>query len=159
MTGSMVQFDSDNTRFLMCARAVAIHKERILLFNVVGWDWWALPGGRVEIQENSKDALKREMREELSTEIRVGKLVWIVENFFKERDINYHELGMYYRIKIPANSLILNSEEHFCRDGGATIRFKWFPLGGLENINLHPVFLRKALQNLPKRTAHIIWQD
>lgn len=159
MTGSMVQFDSGNTRFLMCARAIAIHKEQILLFNVVGWDWWALPGGRVEIQENSKDALQREMQEELSTNIRVGKLVWIVENFFKERDKNYHELGMYYRIRIPADSLILHSEEHFCKDGNATIRFKWFPLSGLENINLHPVFLRKALQNMPKRTKHIIWKD
>lgn len=161
MTDNMLQFDAGNIRFLMCVRGIAIHKERVLLFNVIGWDWWALPGGRVEIQEKSEDALKREMLEELGADVKVGKLVWIVENFFKDResDRSFHELGMYYRIKIPTNSLILHSEEYFCKDGGATIRFKWFPLTGLEKIDLRPVFLRKALKNIPKRTSHIVWYD
>jgi ADP-ribose pyrophosphatase YjhB (NUDIX family) len=53
MTDNMVQFDAGNTRFAMCARGIAIHEKRVLLFNVVGWHWWALPGGRVDMLEIS----------------------------------------------------------------------------------------------------------
>lgn len=159
MDDNMVQFDKGDTRFHLGTRGVIIHRERVLLFNVIGWDWWGLPGGRIEIQEKSEDVLKREMQEELGTDVKVGRLVWVVENFFKERDRTYHELDMFYHIKIPANSLILRSEEHFCKDGGATIRFKWFPLSELDNIDLRPVFLRKALQKIPANIEHVIWYD
>ena len=32
-------------------------------------DWWEFPGGKVESGETTKDALKREIREELASEI------------------------------------------------------------------------------------------
>lgn len=32
-------------------------------------DWWEFPGGKIEPEETPDDALKREIREELATEI------------------------------------------------------------------------------------------
>lgn len=42
-------------------------------------DWWEFPGGRIEPEESQEDALKREIREELATEIEVGTLLTTVE--------------------------------------------------------------------------------
>lgn len=39
-------------------------------------------GGGIEFLENSKDALKREFKEELNIEISVGKFLGISENIF-----------------------------------------------------------------------------
>ena len=159
MADNMVQFDSGNNRFLMSTRGIALDKGRVLLFNVIGWDWWALPGGRVEIQEKSEDALRREMQEELNTTVKVGRLVWIVENFFRENERSYHEVGMYYLMDLPTDSTVITSQESTSKDGPVTLRFRWFRLQELDKINLRPAFLRKALQNLPKQIEHVIWHD
>ncbi len=159
MNFNMVQFDSGANRFLMCARGIALDEGRVLLFNVIGWDWWALPGGRVEIREKSEDTLIREMQEELNTVVKVGRLLWIVENFFKENERSYHEIGMYYLMDLPVDSAVITSQEYTCKDGPVTLRFRWFLLEELENTNLRPTFLRKALQQMPEQTEHVIWHD
>ena len=41
--------------------------------------WWEFPGGKIEPDESPQQALKREIREELDTDISVGTLLTTVE--------------------------------------------------------------------------------
>ena len=43
-------------------------------------DWWEFPGGKVEEGESREDALRREIREELNTEVSVDRFVMTVEH-------------------------------------------------------------------------------
>lgn len=42
-------------------------------------DWWEFPGGKIEENESPRDAVSREIREELGVSIDVGDRIYVVE--------------------------------------------------------------------------------
>ena len=57
-------------------------------------------GGGIEFLEKSEDALKREFKEELNIDIKVGKFLGISENIFTYNGKNAHELILFYNVDI-----------------------------------------------------------
>ena len=53
-------------------------------------DWWEFPGGKMEVGETPEEALKREIREELSAEISVGELLCTVEYDYPAFHLTMH---------------------------------------------------------------------
>lgn len=57
-------------------------------------------GGGINFLENSKEALKREFKEELNIDINVGEFLGISENIFTYNGKNAHELILFYNVDI-----------------------------------------------------------
>ena len=53
-------------------------------------DWWEFPGGKMEAGETPEEALKREIREELSTEIGVDEFLCTVEYDYPKFHLTMH---------------------------------------------------------------------
>ena len=57
-------------------------------------------GGGIEFLENSKDALKREFKEELNIDINVEEFLGLSENIFTYNGKNAHELILFYNVNV-----------------------------------------------------------
>ena len=70
-------------------------------------DWWEFPGGKIEPGEAPEDALKREIREELATEIKVEDLLTKVEYDYP----HFHLIMHCYLCSIESGQLSLLEHE------------------------------------------------
>ena len=95
-------------------------------------DWWEFPGGKMEAGESPEEALKREIREELSTDISVDDLLCTVEYDYPKFHLTLH----CYLCSLLAETLRLNEHESarwLTKDELDTVR--WLP-ADLEVVDL-----------------------
>lgn len=157
----MISFDVSDKRFSHRTVGVFVDEEHVLLHRLEKDDFWALPGGRVELLEHTQQALIREMQEEIGVEVQAQRLLFVVENFFELEGKKFHELGFYYLLSADKTLPIYRKDiEHRGTEMGQTLIYKWFPLRDLPGVRLFPTFLREKLQRLPEHTEHIVhWDD
>ena len=87
-------------------------------------DWWEFPGGKMEPGELPQDALKREIREELSTEINVNEYLCTVEYDYPKFHLTMH----CYLCSLLTDVLHLNEHE----------AARWLAKGELDSVNWLP---------------------
>lgn len=71
-------------------------------------DWWEFPGGKIEPGESHKEALRREIREELATDIEVGSLLTTVEYDYPKFHLTMH---CYLCTVVRGNLTLLEHED------------------------------------------------
>ena len=120
------------------AAGVIIHNNKLLVHKSINSDHYCLIGGRVEIGEDSENALKREIEEELGKEVYITGYISTVENFFEYEGKKVHEIMFIHRAEFvdENDKKIEYSLKNI--EGKDYLHYEWLDLNKLEDYLIVP---------------------
>ncbi len=124
------------TELEILARGVCIDDGKILLCQTKGDSNTYLPGGHVEFKETVKEALCREIREELGVGSTAGRFLGAVEHTFEQKGEPHCEINLLFELssdELNAGSRPASQEDY--------IEFHWVPLADIAEFKLEPAVL------------------
>ena len=144
-----VKIDSTEGKFKFRVCGIVRVNNKYLTVKIQNNDFYCLPGGHVELGEDTETAVLREMKEELGYEVQIVRLVSIIQNFFKAKDGRmFHELGYYYIVE-PTNIDEVNLEDYIRMENDKgemkRLEFRWFTLDELKETRFLPEVLKSKL--------------
>lgn len=128
------------------ARGVCVQNGKVLLCRAKGGNSTYLPGGHIEFGETGRQALVREMQEEMGIDSQAGELLGVVENQFLQHGKPHAEINLVFAMSVPDDTEARAQEDW--------IEFEWRDLDDLENANLLPAAMKQFLD--PKRSSALL---
>ena len=108
------------------ARGVCVLDGKILLCKAKGGATTYLPGGHVEFGETGREALVREVKEELGVDAGTGAFLGVVENSFQQRGKPHAEVNLVYELTLPVDVEARSQEDW--------IEFEWRDVADLGDL-------------------------
>ncbi len=156
-----IRIDNDAGKFKFRVCGILEHKNKILTVRINKDSHCCLPGGHVELGEDTDHAILREMKEELGYDVKIERLIAINQNFFYTKDHKpFHEIGYYYIVKaVDENNINENNYVREELDKGKIqhLEFNWVTKEELKNIDFRPKFIADCLDL--KQTKIITTKD
>jgi len=136
-----IKFEQDKFKFNVRSSCIIKDKEhkKVILTNmraIKDHEAFILPGGRLEILENSYEAICRELEEELEIELEY-KLISIEENIVK--DNKFHMLEFVFYAEIERFDQIKTLDDGWDK-------FKIVEIKNIDNYDIRPKTMKKLIK-------------
>lgn len=134
------------------ARAIIIKDGKVLLAQAKGYKNTFLPGGHIEFGESAKDALIRELAEELGLKCEVSQFLGLVEHKWEKRGVLHCEINQVFEV----NCSELHSDTSPIAEEGH-LEFFWADSTQLESLQPYP--FRKLIQAKINGIDSVWWES
>ena len=152
MSGTDIQFKINDIIFNCRAVAIISYDDKILFQKRKKDEFWALPGGKIRLGETTKDAITRELKEELGlVNFNVSDVATVSEYFFEFGKDKYHQFIFGHKVSVLDSEWIFKDETFIGIEEPENLEFKWFELNELETEPIKPDFLKEQLENLSSK--------
>ncbi len=150
-----IRISTENEKFKYRVSGLLIKNNKLLVVKIDNNSFYCLPGGHVELLEDTREAIIREFKEETNIDVNIKSLLYIIENFFKSGKYNCHEVGIYYLLDteqlINFDDYVVDEQD---KDKITKLSFKWFDIDNLKNVK--PEFLKDRIRNNKNNIQHLI---
>jgi len=160
-----IKIKNDKIQYKFRVSGCIIVNDKILVVQIMNNGFYCLPGGHVQLGESSEDAIKREIKEEVSLiidNIKMNfktKLIGINESIFKRKDNTLiHETTFIYNIYLNFKEELLIDKIVYEQDEGIDkkLDFKWIKLEKLQQINFKPEYILQQIIDKDFSLKHYI---
>ena len=139
---------------------VLLSEGQVLVQREINDTEFALPGGHVAWGETSAETLVREYKEEMGIDIKVDRLIWIEEVFWKWGAREAHTICHYHLVSLTTPLHIVNNGKFKSLESDESrLIFQWVDINQLQNYKIYPVFLKDKIINLSDGIEHFITRD
>ena len=101
-------------------------------------------------------ALSGNTKEETGAEIKVGKLLWTEECFWKWNGTQAHNIAFYYLIELADSSDIPDVGEFVSHKDNCNVVLGWMPIEQLADLTIYPDFIKETICELDAPPRHFI---
>ena len=98
--------------FIGISRGIIFCGSKVLLCRAKGYDFWFLPGGGIEENENAETTLRRELMEENALLLEKVEYLVTLQNRFLEKGIFVNEIDLVFTASIPEGTQVKSLEDH-----------------------------------------------
>lgn len=154
--GMMINFNIKDGIFNFRVAGILLNNDKVLIHRLMKDDFYAFPGGRVEMFENTEDTIVREIQEELGAKVRVNRLLWVCEQFFTHQDSKYHEICFYYLIECEDQELLERGNLFYVTEDKNEFEFRWVSVTEVKNEPLYPTFIKDRIRELPITVERVV---
>lgn len=141
-----ITIDVENYKLNIRAAVVIIHNNKVLTHRNINSDHYALPGGRVEIGENSEETVKREILEETGKKIEIKGYVATIENFFEMNNQKYHEIMFIHKAEFVNEEDKILQETIKNIEGKDFLQYDWVDLDKIDEYPIMPKVIKEILK-------------
>ena len=141
-----ITIDVENYKLNIRAAVVIIHNNKVLTHRNINSNHYALPGGRVEIGENSADTIKREISEEMGKKIEITGYISTIENFFEMNNQKYHEIMFIHKAEFVNEEDKILQETIKNIEGKDFLQYDWVDLDKIDEYPIMPKVIKEILK-------------
>lgn len=141
-----ITIDVENYKLNIRAAVIIIHNNKLLTHRNINSDHYALPGGRVEIGENSEETIKREILEETGKEIEIKGYIATIENFFEMNNQKYHEIMFVHKAEFVNEEDKILQETIKNIEGKNNLQYEWIDIDKINEYPIMPKVIKEILK-------------
>lgn len=151
MQNQNVCMQNEEYKYTLRASALIIRNGCLLTAHYENQKCYYTVGGGVQAGESSLEAVRREMREELGCELPVIRLLYVQERFYQFEGRQHQETCFYYLV--DGSVLKIENGAHTDQEKET---LHWISITQLQDVQIVPLFLKDALNELPETPVHVI---
>ena len=155
-----IKIKDENGKFRLRVSGMIIKNNKLLVHETQKFKGYCLPGGHVEVGESTKQAILREMKEELKINVKITDLFCINENIYDTGETTSQEINYYYKLE----NLDFLPDEFFSVkeiDKGVEKehKFAWIDINDLCDKNFKPDHMAKIIMKNLESKDNVILSD
>lgn len=140
----------DDVKFNFRVGAILEYNSSVMIEKGFKPTHGVLPGGRIKTSEDVKSALIREIEEEMHFDISKKEIILqdIIENFFINNNVKFHELYFVYRIKLDDNDeLVHRAKDELINYDSKDSYYEFVSIDNIDEEEIKPYVIKDIVKS------------